>query len=186
MHVYGHRLPSTLKSAKPPGSIAGSHTIGFYKKSVEMGETLAWFVYGGIFERYPDLHVVMTEGSAGWLGFAMQFFDHYTVESRSGVIRVDDSASYRRARGTTAKLDAPASFYLKRQAHTTFMWDPLAIRVRDYTGLDCLLWGNDYPHNEGSFPYSSEWIDKQFVGVPEQDVDQIVRANASRIFRLNV
>jgi predicted TIM-barrel fold metal-dependent hydrolase len=186
MHVYGHRLPAALRSAKPPGAIPGSHTIGFYKKSVEMGETLAWFVYSGIFERYPNLHVVMTEGSASWLGFAMQFFDHFTVESRSGVVRVTDSASYRRARSTTAKLDAPASFYLKRQAHATFMWDPLAIRVRDLIGLDCLLWGNDYPHNEGSFPYSNEWIDKQFMGVPEQEIDQVVRANANRIFRLNV
>ena len=31
-----------------------------------MGEPLAWFTFAGIFERYPDLHVVVTEGYAGW------------------------------------------------------------------------------------------------------------------------
>ena len=67
-----------------------------------------------------------------------------------------------------AKIDVHPSYYLKRQTHATFMWDPLAIRNRDLTGLDCLMWGNDYPHHEGSFPFSAEWIDKQFDGVPAQ------------------
>jgi predicted TIM-barrel fold metal-dependent hydrolase len=66
------------------------------------------------------------------------------------------------------------------------MWDPLAISTREVTGLDCLLWGNDYPHNEGSFPYSQEWVDKQFAGVPEHEIDAVVRGNAARLFGLDV
>jgi predicted TIM-barrel fold metal-dependent hydrolase len=49
-----------------------------------------------------------------------------------------------------------------------------------------VLWGNDYPHNEGSFPSSREWIDKQFAGVPEHEVDQMVRGNAAKLFRIKV
>ena len=75
---------------------------------------------------------------------------------------------------------------MKRQAHATFMWDPVAVHNRAFTGLDSLMWGNDYPHHEGSFPYSQEWIDKMFAGVPEDEVDQIVRGNAARIFGLEV
>ena len=59
------------------------------------------------------------------------------------------------------------------------MWDPLAIRTRDITGLDCLMWGNDYPHHEGSFPFSADWIEKQFDGVPDPEVEQICRGNAA-------
>jgi predicted TIM-barrel fold metal-dependent hydrolase len=66
------------------------------------------------------------------------------------------------------------------------MWDPAAIRLRDITGLDCLMWGNDYPHNEGSFPFSAEWVEKQFAGVPEAEVDAMVRGNAARIFNITV
>jgi predicted TIM-barrel fold metal-dependent hydrolase len=66
------------------------------------------------------------------------------------------------------------------------MWDPLAIQARNYTGLDCLLWGNDYPHFEGSFPFSQEWVEKQFAGVPEAEIDAIVRGNAARIFGINI
>ena len=88
-----------------------------------MGESLGWLVFSGVFQRHPDLHVVMTEGYAGWLGFAMQFFDHHFQDSRflrpvsiPGVERPD--------------LDALPSNFLIRQAHATFMWDPLAIQNR--------------------------------------------------------
>jgi predicted TIM-barrel fold metal-dependent hydrolase len=75
---------------------------------------------------------------------------------------------------------------MKRQTHATFMWDPLAIRSRDLTGLDCLMWGNDYPHHEGSFPFSADWIEKQFDGVPADEVEQICRGNAAEIFGITV
>ncbi|MFI5046480.1 MAG: amidohydrolase family protein [Acidimicrobiia bacterium] len=131
-------------------------------------------------ERYPDLHVIMTEGYAAWLAFAMQFFDHHWSDSRFGVMTNLAGGPM------AATLEAPPSFYLKRQAHATFMWDPIAIRTRDLTGIDCLLWGNDYPHQEGSFPFSQEWIDKQFAGVPEHEIDAMVRGNAARLFGIDV
>jgi len=45
---------------------------------------------------------------------------------------------------------------------------------------------NDYPHHEGSFPFSAEWIEKQFDGVPAAEVDQICRGNAAEIFGIKV
>lgn len=156
----------------------GLADVGFYTASCMLGDTLGRLAFGGVFQKYPDLHVVMTEGYAGWLAFAMQMFDHHKHQSRFATVSA--------LMGEAVKLEAPPSYYLKRQAHATFMWDPLAIRSRDLTGLDCLLWGNDYPHHEGSFGFSNEWIDKQFAGVPEKEVDQIVRGNAARLFGITV
>jgi hypothetical protein len=59
-------------------------------------------------------------------------------------------------------------------------------RVRDVTGLDCRMWGNDYPHREGSYPFSQEWVDKQFADVPEDEIDAMVRGNAARVFGINI
>jgi predicted TIM-barrel fold metal-dependent hydrolase len=176
MHVGGLRFPQG-KDVQP---YPGRSFVGWYNQCVGMGETLGWLTYSGVFERYPDLHVVMTEGYAAWLAFAIQFFDHHWSDSRFGQLSNLNKGPW------AAKLEAPPSVYLKRQAHATFMWDPLAIRARDITGIDCLLWGNDYPHNEGSFPYSQEWVDKQFAGVPETDVDAMVRGTAARLFGINV
>ena len=48
------------------------------------------------------------------------------------------------------------------------------------------MWGNDYPHHEGSFPFSADWIEKQFDGVPANEVEQICRGNAAEIFGITV
>ncbi len=174
MHVGGLRNPPGMDLTP----YAGRGFVGWYNQCVGMGETLGWLTFSGVFERHPDLHVVMTEGYAAWLSFAIQFFDHHWLDSRFGKLAGLHAGG--------SKLEAPPSFYLKRQTHATFMWDPLAIRARDVTGLDCLLWGNDYPHNEGSFPFSREWNDKQFAGVPDVEVDAIVRSNAARLFGISV
>jgi predicted TIM-barrel fold metal-dependent hydrolase len=181
MHVGGLRNAPNPNLVNYPGQI----DVGWYNQCCGMGETLGWLTYSGVFARYPDLHVVMTEGYAGWLPFAIQFFDHHWSDSR--LHGLDESATGMSFEGMKgARIEAPPSVYLKRQAHATFMWDPVAIQARNVTGIDCLLWGNDYPHFEGSFPHSQEWVDKQFAGVPENEIDAMVRGNASRIFGLSV
>jgi predicted TIM-barrel fold metal-dependent hydrolase len=179
MHVGGTRQPPGSSMMLRP--YKGLGFVGWYNQCVGMGETLGWLTFSGVFERYPDLHVIMTEGYAGWLAFAIQFFDHHWSDSRYGTM-----SRHNQDPDWAATLDAPPGYYLKRQAHATFMWDPMAIENRHITGTDCLLWGNDYPHLEGSFPYSREWIDKQFAGVPDDDVDAIVRGNAARLFGITV
>jgi predicted TIM-barrel fold metal-dependent hydrolase len=176
MHVGNlHKPPS-----QDPVSYPGRSFVNFYNQCVAMGETVGWLTFTGVFERYPDLHVVMTEGYASWLASAVQFFDHHWSDSRFAALNVHHLDGHNKI-----TLQAPPSFYLRRQVHATFMWDPLAIRARDITGIECLLWGNDYPHHEGSFPNSEAWIAKQFDGVPEDEVDAMVGGTAAQIFNLN-
>lgn len=177
MHVGGTRLPSAAHGAFKP--YAGLAFVGWYNQCVGMGETLGWLTFTGVFERYPDLHVIMTEGYAGWLGFAMQFWDHHWNDTRFG--------AQQKVNGDWApRIEAPPSFYLKRQAHATFMWDPMAVANRHLTGTDCLLWGNDYPHREGSFPESQDWVEKQFDGVPEHEIEAMTWGNAAKLFGITV
>ena len=174
MHVGGTRQPPDRIREPWPGLAF----VGWYNQCVGMGETLGWLTFSGVFERYPDLHVIMTEGYAGWLAFAIQFWDHHWTDSRYKQISAFDRWA--------SKIEAPPGYYLRRQAHATFMWDPMAIELRQLTGTDCLLWGNDYPHYEGSFPFSQEWIEKQFAGVSESDIEAIVCTNAARLFNIRI
>ncbi len=43
------------------------------------------------------------------------------------------------------------SEYVKRQFHVSFQDDPVAVACRHITGLSTIVWGNDYPHAEGTF-----------------------------------
>ena len=50
------------------------------------------------------------------------------------------------------------SEYVRRQFHVSFQDDPVAVACRHITGLSTIVWGNDYPHAEGTFRGSRELI----------------------------
>jgi predicted TIM-barrel fold metal-dependent hydrolase len=147
--------------------------------SAAQNETICWFVFGGVLERHPNLKIVLTEGSAGWLAWLMEYMDY----AYAG--RFTQAAGPLQQLGGVLKLEELPSFYIKRQVACTFMYDPVAVKMRHTTGLDSLMWGNDYPHAEGIFPNSQELVMKQFAGVPDAEIDQMVFGNAARVFGLS-
>lgn len=146
-----------------PGSPITNYTL----VTTSMVETLSHLAAGGVLERFPALRVVLVECGIGWLAHAMQAMDESYVKH-----------AIRRQHST----ELPPSEYVKRQVALTFQEDPAGIALRHLTGLSCLMWGSDYPHHEGTWPESRASVARQFVGVPDDEVDQIVRTNAARMF----
>jgi predicted TIM-barrel fold metal-dependent hydrolase len=179
MHVTDARagLPWSMATAFAPGIGA---TIGFVLVSAGMAESALWFAGGGILERHPDLRVVFTECSAGWFAWAMQFFDYHYFGRFGNEFLTDMGMP------SMQHCEFPPSYYLKRQTACTFMDDPVAVHNRNFTGVESLMWGNDWPHTEGSHPGSVEAVAKQFDGVPEAELRAITHDNAARVFRLTV
>ena len=66
-----------------------------------------------------------------------------------------------------------------------FMEDDYGLRLRDVIGVDNMLWGNDFPHAESTWPKSREFLDRIFTGVPEADRRKITSENASVLFRFD-
>ncbi len=58
---------------------------------------------------------------------------------------------------------------MRRQIHVQFADDPVAVQARHITGLSTIVWGNDYPHAEGTFRDSAECVAENFAGVPDAD-----------------
>ena len=71
---------------------------------------------------------------------------------------------------------------IRQQGHATFMFDPVAINNRHVTGVETIMWGNDYPHPEGTWPTSQEIAAKQFADVPDDEVRAIVGGTAASVF----
>jgi hypothetical protein len=44
------------------------------------------------------------------------------------------------------------------------------------------MWGSDFPHLEGCWPYSRQHLRLAFAGVPEDEVRAMVGANAARVY----
>ena len=52
----------------------------------------------------------------------------------------------------------------------------------EFTGVDCLVWGNDYPHDEGTYPHSRTQIDEIIKRLGPIDARKVLCENAARIF----
>ncbi len=44
------------------------------------------------------------------------------------------------------------------------------------------MWGSDYPHLEGCWPYSRQHLRLAFAGVPEDEVRLLVGRNAADVY----
>ena len=122
---------------------------------------------GGALDRFPGLRVITVETGAAWLGWIMTQADSI----------YDDHAMFAKP-----KLSLKPSELIRRQCAATFMYDPVAINNRHITGVETIMWGNDYPHPEGTWPASQEIAAKQFADVPDDEVRAIVGGTAAEVF----
>jgi len=145
----------------------GSGPVNLSRTNTIVARTLGLLACSGVMERYPDLHVVGVECEGGWFAWLMQVLD----------------AGYEKLFQYPALAEKP-SFYLRRQAHVTFQDDPVAIHNVALTGPEVLLWGNDYPHVEGTFPESREAIRRLFADTPIDWTRKILGETAAKIFHV--
>ena len=120
----------------------------------------------GVLERHPNLRFVVTESECGWLAWLLQAMDQMQ-ERRYIAMR---------------KLSLRASEYFKRQGAITISDDPVALNNVELTGSDCLIWGNDYPHDEGTFPHSRRPIEEIKKRFGPEDAHKVLCGNAARLF----
>ncbi len=73
-------------------------------------------------------------------------------------------------------------WHRRRNVYLSFQEDDVGIRLRDRIGVDCMMWGSDYPHSESTFPRSREVLDEILQGVPEEERAKIVCHNTARLY----
>ena len=56
--------------------------------------------------------------------------------------------------------------------------------MREAVGVDRIMWGSDFPHLEGCWPFSRQHLRLAFAGVPEGEVRMMVGTNAAALYDL--
>jgi len=130
----------------------------------------------GVLAAHPGLHVVFVEFNAGWIAWTMQTLDYYT----EAFGRYGTTPSGKPWINPT--LPEPPSAYLARQVHATFQDDPVALHNVDLTGPDVLIWGSDYPHEEGTHPHSRAVVARLAAGLDAATARLVFRDTAARLF----
>jgi len=153
-----------------------------------------WYGFGGVAERYPDLHFSLIEFNAHWLASLVGGMDKCWVtgigqdpdwwigfwdDTRPD----DDQPNMAQLFKLNEKWPYPLkpSEYVRRQFHVQFQDDPVAVACRHLTGVSSIVWGNDYPHAEGTFRGSQELLATQMAGVPDDERAAIVGGTLGKL-----
>ena len=148
----------------------GSKGAWLVVSPMQLDEVLTSVVLSGIPERHPRLKLVLGESGIGWLPYVLERMD-YTYDDRLA----DD-----------LDLSLKPSEYFNRQIYATFQKDPLGVRLMADLAPDNVMWANDYPHRDGTWPESQEAIDEQFAGVDERIKRKMLWENASHLYNLGI
>jgi predicted TIM-barrel fold metal-dependent hydrolase len=133
-------------------------------------------IMGGVFERFPKLRYILTESGCAWAPKLMRQMDAMYLAWKAGAIGEIDTSK------DPALKELP-SFYARRNCwYGASFPGAREIAGREVVGNDKILWGNDYPHYEGCYPYSRENMRFAFSEVPEPEVRMMLGENAAALY----
>jgi predicted TIM-barrel fold metal-dependent hydrolase len=142
------------------------------------GRPLSVLIWGGIFERHPSLKYSMAENAAWWVPDLIRKMDEKWIGGHN-------TRKFGNAFRET--LSMKPSDYLNRNcffgASTPGVDD---IERRHLIGLGNIMWGNDLPHPEGTFPYTRYWIRERFRDVPEDETARILGLTAADVYGVDL
>ena len=76
----------------------------------------------------------------------------------------------------------PPSGYWKQQCYATYQTDPIGVKLIEELGEDRVMWGSDFPHPDGVWPDSQEYVAKELGHLPESVRHKIVAGNAAALY----
>jgi predicted TIM-barrel fold metal-dependent hydrolase len=130
----------------------------------------------GVFDRFPNLKLVMTEQGSAWVPDLIARLDGLhdrMVNGRIGELGVPEDAV----------LKMKPSEYFRRNVYIGASFpSPSDAALFHQIGIDNIMWGSDYPHNEATFPYSKESLRMAFSSWSEADLRKIFAENAAKVY----
>jgi predicted TIM-barrel fold metal-dependent hydrolase len=147
---------------------------------------LPWFahrplwhlIFGGVLERHPGLRLALTEQGVAWLPRGLDTLDWFFARMTTG-----GSAEARFFGAVAGSLTMRPSEYFRRNfwVGASFLRPSEAPLIHD-VGVDRLMWGADYPHSEGSYPYTREALRVAFSASPPDEVRAMVETNCAQFY----
>jgi predicted TIM-barrel fold metal-dependent hydrolase len=154
------------------GRPRGSRLNGFLGIIRGIQDIMGTLVFGGVFERHPQLRVVCVEADAGWV-------PHYTY-------RMDHA--WKRHRNWMApgvELRRLPSEYFAEHIYTTFQDDWTAFQFADRMNWRRLMWANDFPHSDSTWPWSRDVLAEHTAGMTAEMTEAILSGNVADLYGID-
>lgn len=143
---------------------------------------LIYMLLSGTFERFPGLKFVLTEQGCAWLPELVQYLDGH-LES----IRANGAIGELRFKPEHI-LPKNASDYVRQNC-----WFGLSFPLKAdldaavaTVGIDHVMWGSDYPHDEATSPYSTIALRQVFHDWDPADVRKVLTENPAELYGFDV
>jgi predicted TIM-barrel fold metal-dependent hydrolase len=147
---------------------------------------LPWFshravwhiIFSGVVERYPGLRFALTEQGVAWLPRGLETLDWFYRR-----MTMPEAAEAKFFGAVAAGMSMTPSEYFHRNfwVGASFL-RPSEAPLRHDVGVQRIMWGADYPHSEGSYPYTTEALRVAFAGCPRAEVQAMVETNAAAFY----
>jgi predicted TIM-barrel fold metal-dependent hydrolase len=177
-HTIGAPMPEAVRRALQGAPATGddserlpvpvaraAHAVHITGFQIHMANILMALIYAGVLERHPRLRVVIGESGIGWIPYILMRMDAEWEDQFKDLT-----------------LTMPPSAYWHRQVWATYQTDPIGVRLLDVLGEDKVMWGSDFPHPDGVWPDSREYIDKELGHLPAGVRRKVVCENAARLY----
>jgi predicted TIM-barrel fold metal-dependent hydrolase len=128
-------------------------------------------IFSGAFERHPNLKMVLAESECGWLPFVLQQWDYYFERFR---------------KKEKMPIARKPSEIFNEHVYCTWLEDYSGTRQFTWWGQDNLMWSNDYPHPNMTFPHSRENVLYHIGDLAPELQRKLVRDNALRLYGLPI
>jgi predicted TIM-barrel fold metal-dependent hydrolase len=140
-------------------------------KTADTIDTLHDIMFSAVFERHPDLRIVLAESEVGWLPYILQQWDYYYDRFR--------------ANGGTPPISRKPSEIFEEHVYCTFLEDFAGTRHFNWWGQNNCMWSNDYPHFNMTFPHSRANVIRHLGDLPHDIQLKLVRDNAVRLYGID-
>ena len=157
---------------------------------------LAQLIFGGVFHRHPNLKFVLTEQRVEFAPDLIRHLDScyvaglHTEHTGAGVhpaapfllepADVDPDPD-----SPDALPRRPSEYWATNCFLSGSFLARYEVALRHAVGLTNLMWGSDYPHVEGTWPYTTHAIRHTFADVPEDESRLILGETAVGVYGLD-
>ena len=149
----------------------GAKINGFMTIVRACQDVMGTFVFGAVFERHPDLRLVCVEADAGWVPHYLYRLDH----------------AYKRHRNWMphGELSRMPSEYFSQNIYVTFQDDWVAFKMTDLMNVERLMWANDFPHSDATWPWSQEMLATHTAHLTDHEKRRILHDNVAELYGLD-
>ncbi len=134
-------------------------------------DLMSMFVFDGIFMRHPRLKIVSVEADGGWIPHFMYRMDHAYNRHRHWM------------RGR--ELEKQPSDYFREHVYFTFQDYYTAFMFKDHMNIERMMWANDYPHSDSTWPWSQDVLKAQLAHMTEDEKNLVLHDNVVGLYHLD-